>query len=69
MRVLITGLGQPSAYVFDVQREFFRCNIDPWVNACCNAISAKSLANYYVRVAQFTDAFMAVERDSFAMDQ
>jgi TorA maturation chaperone TorD len=69
MRVLITGLGQPSAYVFDVQREFFRCNIDPWVNACCNAISAKSLANYYVRVAQFTDAFVAVERDSFAMDQ
>ena len=69
MRVLITGLGQPNAFAFDVQREFFRCNIDPWVDVCCNAISAKSLANYYVRVAQFTHSFMAVERDSFAMDQ
>ena len=56
MRVLITGLGQPSAYAFDVQREFFRCNIDPWVNVCCNAICVKSLANYYSRVAQFTDS-------------
>jgi TorA maturation chaperone TorD len=69
MRVLITGLGQPSAFAFDVQREFYKCNIDPWVTVCCNAISSKSLANYYLRVAQFTDSFMAVERDSFAMDQ
>jgi TorA maturation chaperone TorD len=68
MRVLITGLGQPNAFAFDVQREFYQRNIDPWVNVCCNAISAKSLANYYSRVAQFTDCFMAVERDSFAMD-
>ena len=69
MRVLITGLGQPNAFAFDVQREFFGTNIDPWVGDCCNAITAKSLANYYARVAQFTDSFMAVERDSFAMDQ
>ena len=69
MRVLITGLGQPSAFAFDVQREFYRRNIDPWVNVCCNAICAKALANYYLRVAQFTDSFMAVERDSFAIDQ
>lgn len=68
MRVLITGLGQPNAFAFDVQREFYQRNIDPWVTVCCNAISAKSLANYYLRVAQFTDYFMAVERDSFAMD-
>jgi TorA maturation chaperone TorD len=68
MRVLITGLGQPSAFAFDVQREFYQRNIDPWVTVCCAAISSKSLANYYLRVAQFTDCFMAVERDSFAMD-
>ncbi len=68
MRVLITGLGQPNAFAFDVQREFYQRNIDPWVNICCNAISSKSLANYYLRVAQFTECFMAVERDSFAMD-
>jgi TorA maturation chaperone TorD len=69
MRILITGLGQPNAFAFDVQREFFLRNIDPWVGVCCNAICAKPLANYYLRVAQFTDSFMAVERDSFAMDQ
>jgi TorA maturation chaperone TorD len=69
MRLLITGLGQPSAFAFDVQREFFRCNIEPWAVVCCNAICAKSLANFYALVAQFTDSFMAVERDSFAMDQ
>jgi TorA maturation chaperone TorD len=68
MRVLITGLGQPEAFAFDVQREFFNRNIDPWVDFCCNAICVKPLANYYLRVAQFTDSFMAVERDSFAMD-
>ena len=68
MRVLITGLGQPGAFAFDVQREFYQRNIDPWVNICCNAISSKPLANYYLRVAQLTDSFMAVERDSFAMD-
>jgi len=68
MRVLITGLGQPNAFAFDVQREFYQRNIEPWADLCCNAISAKSLANYYVRVAQFTGSFMAVERDSFAMD-
>ena len=69
MRLLITGLGQPNAFAFDVQREFFLRNIDPWVGDCCNAICSKSLANYYLRVAQFTNSFMAVERDSFAMDQ
>jgi TorA maturation chaperone TorD len=68
MRVLITGLGQPSAFAFDVQREFHQRNLDTWVSVCCNAISSKSLANYYRRVAQFTECFMAVERDSFAMD-
>ena len=69
MRVLITGLGQPDAFAFDVQREFYQRNIDPWAASCCNAICSKALANYYVRVAQLTDSFMAVERDSFAMDR
>ncbi len=57
MRVLITGFGEPNAFAFDVQREFFKTNIDPWVSACCNAISSKSLANYYSRVAQLTALF------------
>jgi TorA maturation chaperone TorD len=67
MRVLITGAGMPEPFPFDAQREFFAAHIDPWVAACCNAIIGRSIANYYKRVAQFTKAFMAIERDSFAI--
>ena len=37
-------------------------------SACCTAIRESPVANYYRRVAQFTDTFMALERDSFAID-
>lgn len=67
MRVLITGAGAPASFTFDAQREFFAAHVDPWVAACCNAIYGRSIANYYKRVAQFTKAFMAIERDSFAI--
>jgi TorA maturation chaperone TorD len=68
MRLIIVGDGQPGAFAFDVQREFFAANIEPWVALCCNAICAKSIANYYARVAQFTGDFMVIERDSFTIE-
>jgi TorA maturation chaperone TorD len=68
MRLLITGAGQIEPFGLDEQREFFSAGVEPWVFACCSAISAKTVANYYRRVAQFTESFMAVERDSFAME-
>jgi len=67
MRVLITRGGQQAA-TLQHQREFFFNNIEPWVFACCAAITAKTVANYYARVAQFTESFMALERDAFAME-
>jgi TorA maturation chaperone TorD len=67
MRVLITGTGAPGSFTLDAQREFFAAHVDPWVAACCDAINGRSIANYYKRVAQFTKAFMAIERDSFAI--
>ena len=67
MRVLITRGGQQAA-TLQHQREFFSDNIEPWVFACCAAITAKTVANYYARVAQFTESFMALERDAFAME-
>jgi len=67
MRVLITGTGTPGLLTLDAQREFFAAHIDPWVAACCDAINGRSIANYYKRVAQLTKAFMAIERDSFAI--
>ena len=66
MRVLITGAGAES-FAFDAQRDFFAAHVDPWVDGCCDAIYGRSIANYYKRVAQLTKAFMAIERDSFAI--
>ena len=75
MRLLIAGesaaaaAGAPgSAFAFDVQREFFRLNVEPWVTLCCTAICKKAVAMYYPRVAQFTCDFLAIERDSFAIE-
>ena len=67
MRVLITGAGAPGEVTFEQQRDFFAAHIDPWVVLCCDAISGRAIANYYKRVAQLTKAFMAIERDSFAI--
>lgn len=74
MRLLIAGesaaaAGAPgSAFAFDVQREFFRLNVEPWTALCCTAICKKEVAMYYSRVAQFTCDFLAIERDSFAIE-
>ena len=50
------------------QRDFFGMHVAPWVFACCNAIRSCPIANYYRRVAEFTEFFMAIERDSFAIE-
>ena len=67
MRVLITGASGADSFTVDDQRDFFAAHIDPWVISCCDAIYGRAIANYYKRVAQFTKAFMAIERDSFAI--
>ncbi|MEO8739090.1 MAG: molecular chaperone TorD family protein [Casimicrobiaceae bacterium] len=69
MRALILGTGRVQPLSIDRQREFFNMNIAPWVTQCCNAIRAKGVANYYVRVAQLTSDFAAIERDSFAIER
>jgi TorA maturation chaperone TorD len=50
------------------QRAFFEDHIEPWVFACCDAILQSSVANYYRWVAELTSSFLAVERDSLAID-
>ena len=68
MRVLVAGA--PDVKPFDIahQREFFGTHVGPWVFSCCTAIKGCPIANYYRRVAEFTESFMAIERDSFAME-
>ena len=68
MRILIAGGVDRSPSTISEQRVVFERHIAPWVFACCTAIRECPVANYYVRVAQFTDCFMALERDSFAID-
>jgi TorA maturation chaperone TorD len=68
MRMLVAGDADRRSAPIEVQRNFFRAHLLPWVFDCCGAIACSSIANYYRRVAEFSDLFMAVERDSLAMD-
>ena len=68
MRVLIAGGPGVQPFTLDDQREFFGTHLGPWVFACCTAIKECTIANYYRRVAEFTDSFMAIERDSLAIE-
>jgi TorA maturation chaperone TorD len=68
MRILIGGAPGVEPYPFEQQREFFVGFVSPWAPACCNAIKISPIANYYRRVAEFTQYFMAIERDSFAIE-
>jgi TorA maturation chaperone TorD len=68
MRMLISTARGSEAYALADQREFFVIHVQPWVFDCCTAIEDSPIANYYRPVAKFTQLFMAVERDSFAME-
>jgi TorA maturation chaperone TorD len=68
MRLLIAGDGERPPAPIDVQRNFSRKWLFPWVFSCCTAIEKSSIANYYARVAEFSSLFMALERDSLAME-
>ncbi len=68
MRALIGGAPGIEPSSFADQRKFFESYVSPWVPACCAAIIASAIANYYRRVAEFTQSFVAIERDSFAIE-
>ena len=68
MRVLIAGAPDLPPRPVTEQQQYFGAYVAPWVPGCCAAIIASPIANYYRRVGEFTEYFMAIERDSFAMD-
>ena len=68
MRILIAGQGRRAPATVGEQRAFFERHIAPWVGVCCTAILECPVANYYRQVAQLTQSYMALERDSFAID-
>ena len=68
MRLLIAGGEGHAPAPVALQRRFFESRIAPWALSCCDAISSCSLANYYRPASEFAKTFLAVERDSIAMD-
>jgi TorA maturation chaperone TorD len=68
MRLLIGGAPGFAPSGIAAQRTFFARWIDPWTTDCCDAIEASSIANYYRRVAECTKVFLAIERDSIALE-
>lgn len=68
MRILVGGLDERRPATLAAQRAFFQAHLAGWTDDFCAAIRACPLANYYVRVAEFVSSYMAVERDSLAME-
>ncbi len=68
MRALIAGTAGTAPQTVAVQKTFFDGHLGGWVDRCCDAIRACPIANYYARVAEFTSSFVAIERDSFAIE-
>jgi TorA maturation chaperone TorD len=68
MRFLIAGDTARGPASVAVQRDFFSRWLDGWTDRCCSAIEACAIANYYRRVAECTKMFLAIERDSLAID-
>ncbi len=68
MRVLVEGQGERRPASLAEQRRFFDKYVFPWVGRCCAAIAKNPIANYYIPVAEFTQIFVAIERDAFAIE-
>lgn len=67
MRLLIEGEGDRRPAALTDQRAFFERHVDPWVPALCTALKQSPLASFYRPVGEFTELFVAVERDSLAI--
>lgn len=68
MRLLIEGQDGRRPAAPAEQRAFFERHLDSWVVELCTALKQSPLANFYRPVGEFTELFMAVERDSLAID-
>ncbi len=64
MRYLIAG-DDAAVCNLEQQRRFFRAHLQPWVEACCEAVLAHPRAELWRAVAALTRAFMQVETQGF----
>ncbi len=68
MRLLIEGLGERRPAALTDQKGFFERYLGAWVPDLCTALKQTPLANFYRPVGEFTELFVAIERDSLAID-
>ena len=68
MRLLVAGDVERLPATVQQQRNFLEKRLLSWAFDCCAAIEKSSLANYYRRVAELTEQFLALERESLAID-
>ena len=68
MRLLIEGDANRRPADVAEQKRFFERHIGRWVPDLCTALTQCPLANLYRRVGEFTSHFVAIERDSLAID-
>jgi TorA maturation chaperone TorD len=68
MRLLIEGKGSRPPLPPAEQRAFFERHLASWIGDLCTALRQSPLANFYRPVGEFTELFMAIERDSLAID-
>ena len=61
------GRRRAPAGAAEDQKGFFERHIDSWVPDLCTALTQTPLANFYRPVGEFTELFVAIERDSFAI--
>ena len=64
MRYLIAG-HDVAVCNLEQQRRFFRTQVQPWVEALCDAIEVHPRANLWRTVAAYTRAFIQVETQAF----
>lgn len=69
MRLLIAGAPGAARQPVARQRLFFDTHIAPWYERCLDDIRAAGGVNFYRRVADFTQAFLATEAQAFEMDE
>ena len=67
MRILISGNENSTPRTLAEQRAFFERFIASWYAKCCTAIAGAAIANFYRIVAECTEAFLAIEDESFAI--
>lgn len=69
MRLMITGGANGKRHSIQRQKLFFEKHIRPWVKRCLDDIAQARGANFYRNVAEFAQAFFAIEAQAFEIEE